>query len=108
MGVGPSLTLAGHAATLELGARFLAGLTTVRGQGYDVDHQDRGFSPGAEAVARVILADGWARPFVEATGVVWLTPQDIAVLRFNQAASLVALPRVDARLSVGVDILLRP
>ena len=106
VGAGPSYTLVDNIVALELHAQFFAGITTVRGQGFDTNRQSSDVSPGLAGALRLGRASGWARPWLEAGGQFLFAAQDIAVEKDNLPTTRVALPRTDARITVGVSFLL--
>ncbi len=104
VGIGPSIAVVDRTMlTLDVHAQFLAGITTVRGQGFVVDRQSVGFSPGFASGLRLGMGDGRVRPWLEASGQVWLAPEVITVDGSPVSAQL---PRTDLRLLLGFSVFL--
>lgn len=106
VGLGPTIAILNRAVILELGAQCLAGITMVRGQSFDSNQRHSGFMPGLASTVRLGLGRGWARPYLEAGGQVWLAPEDLAVERSDLPAARVQLPRADLHAMLGLSFLL--
>ena len=83
-----------------LGAGALAGVASIAGIGYAVNHTSRSVDAGGELRARGEWAPGRVRPWVGVSLAAWLRRQ---TLELEGMATSSALPRVEPAVAVGAD-----
>ena len=104
--LGPTVAIVGKPVRLDARAEIFAGLTTVAGHNFTVDHQSSAVSPGLALALRLGTSTGWLRPWIEVGGQSWLANQEIVITQEQQPNPKVSLPRAEARLLAGIRIVL--
>jgi len=100
-GLGPWMALSEGLFAVEGGAQLFLGRTSVAGSGFVVDRTAQKLSPGLDAALRLV-GTAAIQPFFEAAVRIWFAPQDVALVDAGPADSSATLPRLEARLSVGM------
>jgi hypothetical protein len=92
------LVRASHWAAV-VAAGGVAGVASIYGAGYSVDHGTRSLDAGVEALARVEWRPSRIRPWAGVLLVTWLRAQDLEV----QGAGSRTLPRLEPMAALGGD-----
>jgi hypothetical protein len=106
LSLGPTLAMVKAPMMLETRAELFAGLTTVDGHHFDVDGRSSKLAAGLAGALRLGTASGWLRPWIDVGGQYWLADQAATITKPQQQIAKASLPSFEARLFVGVSVLL--
>jgi hypothetical protein len=106
LSLGPTFALVKPPLMVEVRADVFGGLTKVDGHDFDVDGHSTGIAAGLAAGLRLGKATGRLRPWLELGGRYWLADQEITVTKPQNRVARTSLPVAEARLLVGLGVVL--